>query len=80
MTLSPIYLQKLEEVRQEGIQEGRQETQRSFIEGLLKLRFGSLDEELNAIVEPLSILTTDESLPLLTQLSREELLNRFSQA
>jgi hypothetical protein len=76
MTLSPIYLEKLEEVRLEGRLEG----QRNFIEGLLRLRFGSIDGELTAIVDKASTLAPDEILPLLTQLSREELINRFSQA
>jgi hypothetical protein len=73
MSLSPIYLQELADARQEG----RQEIQRSVIENLLKVRFGSLDDELNVIIEPLLRLSPEEFTPLLIQLSREELLNRF---
>ncbi len=73
MTLSPIYLQELADARQEG----RQEIQRSVIENLLKVRFGSLDDKLNVIIEPLLQLSPEEFTPLLIQLSREELLNRF---
>ncbi len=76
MTLSPIYLEKLEEVRQEG----RQETRRNVVESLLRNRFGSIDRQLNAVVEPLSVLAPDEFVFLLTQLSREDLINRFTQA
>jgi hypothetical protein len=71
MTLSPIYLEQLAAAKQEG--------QRSVIENLLRARFGSLDEELNEIIQPLLALTPEEFSPLLIQLSREELLNRFRQ-
>ena len=84
MTLSPIYLKELELVRQEGWQEGRQEARQEYyreaIGILLRLRFGSVDEELNAIIEPLSTLAPSEFLAPLMQLSREELLHRFSKA
>ncbi|MBW4669550.1 MAG: hypothetical protein KME60_19570 [Cyanomargarita calcarea GSE-NOS-MK-12-04C] len=73
MNLSPIYLEKLAEAEQKG----RQEIQRRVIDNLLKVRFGSLDNELNAIIEPLLALSPEEFTPLLVQLSREELLNRF---
>jgi hypothetical protein len=78
MTLSPIYLQKLEEVRQEG----RQQNQRTVIENLMLARFGSIDDELSAIVEPLLALAPEQFTSVLIQLSREELsredlLNRF---
>ncbi|MEM7555925.1 MAG: hypothetical protein AAF378_17880 [Cyanobacteria bacterium P01_A01_bin.84] len=83
MALHPIYLQKLEEAKQEGIQQGLQQglkTERcTIIENLLQVRFDSLDEELNAIIEPISRLTPQEFTSLLLQLSREELLERFGQ-
>ncbi len=78
MALSPIYLQQLEDAKQEGVQEGVQQTARTVIENLLQVRFGS-DDELNTIIEPISRLTPQEFTPLLLQLSREELLNRFRQ-
>jgi len=85
MRLSPIYEQKLAEAKQEGIQEGIQEgleegiraERRNVIENLLRVRFGSLDAELRRIIEPLLVLSPEEFTPLLLQLSREELLNRF---
>ena len=83
MALSPIYLQKLEDAKQEGVQEGVQQgvtaERRSVIENLLQVRFNSLDEELNSIIETISRLSPQEFTPLLLQLSREELLNRFRQ-
>jgi len=90
MALSPVYLQwreaTLEQGRQEGLQEGRQEGRqeglqegrRSFIENFLRLRFGSIDEVLFGIIEPILELPTEESLRLLWELSREELLARFT--
>lgn len=74
MSLSPIYLQKLEEARQEGSQESLYRV----VQKLLRFRFGSLDDELNQIIQPLAALGEDEFIPLIQQLSREELLNRFS--
>ena len=71
MGLSPIYLQRLADARQEG--------QRTVIENLLRARFGALDDELKEIIQPLLTLTPEEFSPLLIQLSREELLSRFRQ-
>ncbi len=79
MALSPIYLQQLEEAKQEGVQEGVQRGVRTVIENLLQVRFGSLNRELSTIIEPISRLSPQEFTPLLLQLSREELLNRFRQ-
>jgi uncharacterized membrane protein YccC len=75
MRLSPIYDQQLAEAKQEGIQQG----QRRLIENLLASRFGSLDEELTAMISPLLALPPEDLAPLLLQLSREELLSRFGE-
>ena len=75
MRLSPLYTQKLEEATRRGELEG----QKKLVENLLKIRFGSLDEELSAIVEPLLSLPTEEFTPLLLQLSRDELIERFGE-
>ncbi|MGD1875668.1 MAG: hypothetical protein ACFB02_21770 [Mastigocoleus sp.] len=83
MNLSPIYLQRLAEAEQkgrsEGIQEGIKNERRTVIENLLRARFGALDDELNAIIQPLLALTPEEFSTLLIQLSREELVSRFRQ-
>jgi hypothetical protein len=73
MELSPLYLQRLEEAKQEGIKRER----RATVENLLKIRFGSLDEEISAIIESVLELPPEEFTFLLLQLSREELLARF---
>ncbi len=77
MRLSPIYEQKLAEAKQKGLQEGLQAERRNVLENLLRVRFGSLDAELRVIVEPLLALTPEEFTPLLLQLTREQLLERF---
>lgn len=78
MELSPAYLQWREETLREGMQEGIQTERRATIENLLRVRFGSLDDELSAIITQLLELPPEEFTRLLLQLSREELLNRFS--
>ncbi len=75
MGLSPIYLQRLADAEQKGVQNER----RTVIENLLQARFGTLDDELKEIIQPLLGLTPEEFSPLLIQLSREELLSRFRQ-
>jgi hypothetical protein len=85
MRLSALYEQRLAEATQQGIQEGLQQglqegvraERRATIENLLKVRFGSVDD-LSAIIEPLLQLQPEEFTLLLLQLSREELLTRFS--
>lgn len=88
MQLLPAYVQWREETLREGRQEGMQAgmqvgvqtERRTTLESLLRLRFGSLDDQLSAIIEPLVQLSTEDYARLLLQLSnlsREELLARF---
>ena len=61
---------------------GRQEERHDIIRNILVSRFGVIDEELEAIVDPLTELPTSEFSSLLlslSNLSREELLARFGQ-
>jgi len=69
MNLSPAYLQRMEEARLEG--------QRVVVENLFKIRFGTLDEELSRVIEPLLQLPSEEFTRLLLNLEREDLLSRF---
>lgn len=73
MRLEPLYQQDREQAKQEGIQQG----ERLVVENLLQVRFGLLDKELSAIIEPVLALSPEEFTPLLMQLSREELIARF---
>ena len=66
---------------QQGEQRGIQRERRTMIENLLRFRFGELDEELATVTEQILALSTEELTPLifqLSQLSREDLLARFS--
>ncbi|MCT7990405.1 DUF4351 domain-containing protein [Laspinema olomoucense] len=74
MELSPLYLQRLQTVKEEGIQQG----QRSLVESLLQVKFGTVDAELSQIIEALIEIPPLEQAQLILQLSREELLARFS--
>lgn len=58
-------------------EEGTEAERRKVISGLLKLRFGNLDTELEAIIPQLMQLSREEYLGLLLQADREELLSRF---
>jgi len=79
-TISTMGLDEREEImeivtswQQEGIEAERQE----MILGLLKVRFGNLDAELEAIIPQLIQLSREEYLALLLQTSRDDLLSRF---
>ena len=74
MKLSPIYLERLAQKEQQGVNQG----ERMMIESILINRFGTLDSELEAIIPQLLQLTPMEITPLLLNLSRSELISRFS--
>ncbi|WP_199248999.1 hypothetical protein [[Phormidium] sp. ETS-05] len=78
MELSPLYLQRLQTVKEEGIQQGIQQEQRLMVESMLQVKFGSVDAELAQIIEALIALPALERTQLIMQLSRAELLARFS--
>lgn len=79
MRLSPLYLQRLEEATQQGRQQGMRAERRATIENLLRVRFGALDDQLEAIIEPVLELPPEEFTHLLLNLQRQELLHRFRQ-
>jgi hypothetical protein len=83
MELSPLYLQRLEDATQRGIQEGIQEgiqrSQRLIVESMLQVKFGEIDEELAQIIEPLIQLEPLDRTRLIRQLDRSELLAHFEQ-
>jgi flagellar biosynthesis/type III secretory pathway protein FliH len=77
MRLAPLYQQDREQAIQEGEQRGIQQGERLVVENLLKVRFTEIDNQLQAIIEPLLALPPEEFTRLLLQLSREELIDRF---
>ncbi len=78
MELSPLYLQRLEDATQAGVQQGVQQGQRLMVESMLQVKFGVIDEELSQIIEPLIQLDPLERTQLIMLLNREELLARFN--
>jgi hypothetical protein len=86
MELSPLYLQRLQTVKEEGIQQGVQQGiqqgiqqgQRLLVESMLQVKFGAVDAELAQIIEALIEVPPLEQAQLILQLSREQLLARFS--
>jgi len=77
MNLSPAYLQRKQEILEEGRQEGTQAGQRLVVENLLKVRFGEVNAQLAALISTILTFPAEEYTPLLLQLSREQLLERF---
>ena len=90
MILSPAYEKSRNQAMLEGMQIGlllglqqslqsqKSHLDKQLIENLLKLRFG-IDEALSQLIEPLVQMPREESLQLLMQCSREELLAQFEQ-
>ena len=77
MTLSQAYLEWEQETKQQGIQQGIQQEKQRFIKGLLRTRFGELDDSLLEIIPALVNLSTDEAAQVLLQCSHSELIDRF---
>nr|BAP15892.1 hypothetical protein [Microcystis aeruginosa]BAP15895.1 hypothetical protein [Microcystis aeruginosa]BAP15898.1 hypothetical protein [Microcystis aeruginosa]BAP26977.1 hypothetical protein [Microcystis aeruginosa]BAP26983.1 hypothetical protein [Microcystis aeruginosa] len=48
-----------------------------MVENLLRVRFGELDPEIQAIISRILQLSPEEFTPLLLQCSKQELLKRF---
>ncbi|ABA24988.1 conserved hypothetical protein (plasmid) [Trichormus variabilis ATCC 29413] len=74
MNLSQAYQQWEDTTKQQARLEG----QRQVVENLLRFRFGEVDEELSKVVDSLLQLSAEEFTPMCLELSREELLARFS--
>lgn len=80
MNLSSAYLQWREETLQQGRQQGTLDGQRLMVEKLIEAKFSTLDQELSDIITVIMQLPLTERSQLLlnlSNLSREELLQRF---
>lgn len=88
MNLTPAYLEweritelrGLERGKEIGKEIGKEQERRQIVENLLLARFGFIDQQLAAVVQPVLNLTSHEYTTLLLQLSslsREQLLSRF---
>jgi hypothetical protein len=86
VTLTQLYEEAIAQLREEGRQQGEQQGEQRgeqratlrLIADILRVRFQEIDEELAAIVEEIATLPSAEFTPLLLQLSREDLLERFT--
>lgn len=56
----------------------KEEGQREIIENIPKVRFGSLNDQLASVIDPLLALSPEEYTRLLLESSREDLLAQFS--
>jgi predicted transposase YdaD len=72
-----VYQEALAEGEEQGLERGLQEGERLVVENLLRVRFGELDPEIQAIISRILQLSPEEFTPLLLQCSKQELLNRF---
>ena len=72
-----VYQEALAEGEEQGLEQGLQEGERLVVENLLRVRFGELDPEIQAIISRILQLSPEEFTPLLLQCSKQELLNRF---
>jgi len=82
MQLSAVYKERLKTAYEKGFQQAFQQVimreRQSTIACILRIRFGEIDPQLEAIIPPLLALSAAEYIPIVLELSREELLGRFS--
>jgi hypothetical protein len=71
-------LMNLSEIVEQRQQDIRLEERRCFVENMLKIRFGNIDESLSPVIDPLLKLTPEESSRLIWQASRDTLLIKLS--
>jgi hypothetical protein len=62
---------------EQGLTQGLEQERQSSISSLMELRYGSIDEPLLAILPALMALTSPEYVPLILQLSKQELIEHF---
>lgn len=74
MALSQAYL----EWEKQTVRQGREQERRSAIESLMKLRYGTIDDSLRAIIPQLLNLSSPDYMALLLQSSKSELIAHFS--
>jgi hypothetical protein len=72
-------IMRLEPLYQQDREQAKLEERREIIENLIQVRFGTLDDQLSAIIQPMLALPPSEFTPLLMHLSKEELIARFSE-
>lgn len=84
MALSQAYLawekQTVRRGLEQGLGQGLKQERRSAIESLMQLRYGAIDESLQAIIPQMLNLSSPDYTALLLQSSKSELIAHFSTA
>jgi hypothetical protein len=75
---SPLFVEYMERATNEARTKGLETGHQDVVENILTARFGTLDSELTGIIPNIIKLSPPEFSPLLVNLSRAELLDRFA--
>jgi hypothetical protein len=78
LTESPVFVEYMERATANAVNTALETSNRSAAEILMVDRFGALDEELSAAIPNIIKLSQSEFMPLLLHLSREDLIDRFT--
>jgi hypothetical protein len=78
LTQSPLFVEYMERATNEARTQGLETGHQDVVENILTARFGTLDAELTGIIPNIIKLSPPEFSPLLVNLSRAELLDRFA--
>ena len=83
LNIDALYEDWRNQTIQEGIavgrQEGRQEGDRTTLESMLEVRFGSIDRKLATVIPALLDLSSIDRVRAVMQLSQEEIIRDFGQ-
>jgi hypothetical protein len=78
MALSQAYLEWEKQTERRGREQGREEERESTIRNLMQLRYGRIDEPLEALLPQLLALSNENYTRLLLELSKDDLIAHFA--
>jgi hypothetical protein len=76
---SPVFIEYMKQATANAVNTALETGYQSVAESMMVERFGALDAELSAVVPNIIKLSPSEFTPLLMNLSREELIGRFTE-
>ena len=79
LNIDALYEDWRNQTLQEGRKEGQKESDRTTLESMLAVRFGSIDRKLTATIQTLLELSPIDRVRAVMQLSQEELIQNFGQ-
>jgi hypothetical protein len=79
MALSQAYLEWEKQTVRRGLEQGLGQERRSAIESLMTLRYGTIDDSLQAIIPQMLNLSSSDYTALLLQSSKSELIAHFAE-